>query len=295
MSVKSLYHDGDMDVTERIRLGILLALGAAALVLAFTPASIETESVLKVHFLDVGQGDAILIQTPDGKEMLIDGGRDQTVLTQLADTLPLFHRSLHMVVATHPDLDHIGGLIDVLRTYEVESLLITNNAGDSAAAETFTSLVNAEQAELYFAQAGQSIALGASTTITVLSPFGDVSMIESNNSSIVLRVSYGNIDFMLTGDAGVGVEEYLVATYGAGLESEVLKLGHHGSRTSTSDAFLTTVQPQVAVVSAGLNNSYGHPHAEVVSRVAAKQIDIVETAEEGTITFVTDGVTLWRE
>jgi competence protein ComEC len=152
-----------------------------------------------------------------------------------------------------------------------------------------------EGAVLHETQAGEVIMLGASTTLTVLSPAGDAADWESNNSSIVVKVSYGEIDFMLTGDAGVGIEEYLIEEYGEALDSEVLKLGHHGSRTSTAERFLQVVSPEYAVVSAGKDNRYGHPHTEVVEKVADYGSEIVSTAEQGTIIFKTDGENVWLE
>lgn len=250
---------------------------------------------LTVTFLDVGQGDAILIETPDGVQALIDGGPDGTVLRELARALPWGDRTLDLLVGTHPDKDHIGGLVDVLARYEVTQILTTENRGETMTASSYQDALVAESTNIMYARAGQVYQLGASTTLTVLSPARDPSMLESNTASIVIKLSYGETDFMLTGDAPQSIEDYLVVAYGGTLASEVLKLGHHGSKTSTSALFLDTVTPQFAVVSAGADNSYGHPHEEVTERVMGSGARLVNTATAGTITFVTDGTKVWQE
>ena len=250
---------------------------------------------LTVSFLDVGQGDAILIETQDGFEMLVDGGPNATVLRALSKQRSFFDREIDVVVTTHPDLDHIGGLVDVLKRYKVQTILRTENENDKSAAEAFAAAAQKEKAEEILADAGQVLQLGASTTIQIFSPTGDERQWESNTSSIVLRVVYGNTSFMLTGDAPQEIEDYLVKTYGAQLDSDVLKLGHHGSKTSSSDAWLDTVTPTYAIVSAGIDNRYGHPHQDVMQRVFARNIQTSHTGTDGTITFYSDGTKVWRE
>jgi len=249
---------------------------------------------LTVAFLDVGQGDAIFITTPDGVQVLIDGGPDAAVLRGLPQVMPLLDRTIDVVLATHPDKDHIGGLVDVFNRYSVGTIIQTENESDTAVASAFTFSAEAEVAERYLsARAGDVIFLGASTTLEIFSPASDPTNWESNNASIVARLTYGEINFMLTGDASSGIEEYLVGQYGDVLESEVLKLGHHGSKTSSAASFLDAVAPLYAVVSAGADNSYGHPHTEVVARVKERGIKILSTADRGTIVFKSDGARVW--
>ncbi len=262
--------------------------------LPFLQPKITSCECLEVSFLDVGQGDAILIETPDGFEMLVDGGPNAAVLRELSKERSFFDREIDVVVTTHPDLDHIGGLVDVLKRYKVQTILRTENENDKSAAEAFAA-AEKENAEEILADAGQVLQLGASTTIQIFSPTGDERQWESNASSIVLRVVYGNTSFMFTGDAPQEIEDYLVKTYGAQLDSDVLKLGHHGSKTSSSDAWLDTVTPQHVVVSAGLDNKYGHPHQDVMQRVFARNIQTSHTGTDGTITFYSDGIKVWRK
>lgn len=283
----------------RRRSAALLVLAAASLVPWLLPyvegggavvISADDSRYLRVHFMDVGQGDAILVQTPDGVQALIDGGPDSSVLRELSRELGYFDRSIDVIVATHPDKDHIGGLADVFERYAVANIVKTDNLSDTAVARMYESLVAAEGSNIIYANRGQRIALGASTTLEILYPEGEVRDLESNTSSIVAKLEYGSTAFMLTGDSPKSIEEYLVLTQGEHLHADVLKVGHHGSRTSTSELFLAEVSPQYAVVSAGRDNSYGHPHLEVTDALFNAGVETYSTAESGTITFISDGL-----
>lgn len=283
--------------TWRARLMSLVILTVAAVSIWLTgyteaPAS---SAEFSVSFLDVGQGDAILIETPGGTQVLVDGGADAGVLRELAAELPLFDSDIDMVVATHPDTDHIGGLVDVLERYDIGQILITENKGESAAARAFAGAAADEGAEIAMARRGQVWHLDASTTLAVLFPETDVSEMENNAASIVVQITYGDTSFLLTGDSPKRIEEYLVLAEGENLQSTVLKVGHHGSRTSTSELFLEEVDPEYAVISAGADNRYGHPHVEVTDMLFNHRIETLNTAEEGTITFVSDGKAVWVE
>lgn len=290
--VFALYHGGMSLLQSRI---VALAVVSTFVIVIWTwpfigvQATPSTCECLRVYFLNVGQGDAILIETPDGVQMLIDGGPDTTVLQELSRVMGPFDRTLDVVVATHPDLDHIGGLVDVLERYEVDNILMTENEHDTPAAAAFKKAVVAENAIVTYADAGQQFLLGNSVEVMIFSPYGDERLWESNNASIVMQVRYGDTSFMLTGDASAQIEDYLVEVYGTVLQSDVLKLGHHGSKTSTSQLFLDTVSPQYAVVSAGVGNRYGHPHQDVMARVFGRKIQSFHTGTDDTVTFESDG------
>jgi len=258
----------------------------------------QSSGLLEVSFLDVGQGDAILIESPIGYQVLIDGGRNnRAVLRELPKAMGFFDRSIDMVVATHPDSDHIGGLIDVLKRYEVATVLMTNNEGGTPAYDAFIEAVKKEGATILDAKRGQVYDLGVgetgSTTLTILFPDRDVRTLENNTSSIVARLSYGEADMVFTGDSPSAIERYLVALDGTALRSEVLKLGHHGSRTSTDAQFLEMVQPKYGIISAGKDNEYGHPHREVMDLLAQYNVEPRNTADVGTITLISNGKELW--
>ncbi len=261
--------------------------------LIFSTDTATSGSVLEVHFLDVGQGDAIFIETPDQVQILIDGGPDGSVLRELGAVMSPFDKTIDVVLATHNDKDHIGGLVDVLARYQVSAIMRTNNQHETSVVEQFVKQIETEQAVMISPKVGERYIMGASTTLTVFSPAGDVSNYESNASSLVVKIEYGDTSFFLTGDASVGIEEYLALAYPEELKSTVLKLGHHGSRTSSSDLFLASVSPSYAIVSAGQGNSYGHPHSEVVENVREVNSQLLSTAEVGRITFLSDGERVW--
>ncbi len=250
-------------------------------------------SYLSVSFLDVGQGDAIFIETPDGVQMLIDGGPDGSVIRELAKVMKPWDRTIDIVVATHADKDHVAGLIDVLDRFDVSLIIMTTNNHDTSVASVYRQMVAQEGADIVYAEAGQSWQLGASTTVHVYSPAGDATLWESNASSIVTQIVYGETAFMLTGDAPLATEDFLVREHGERLRSNVLKFGHHGSRTSTSELFVKTVAPQYAVASAGRDNRYGHPHPEPVTNASRAGALVLSTAERGTITFYSNAEEVW--
>lgn len=262
-----------------------------------SPSSTASDhsSYLLVSFLDVGQGDAIFIETPDGVQVLVDGGPDSSVLRELGEVMGVRDRTIDIIVGTHPDKDHIGGLVEVLERYEVGAIVKTENMSDTNVAAAYAAATAQENAEIIYARRGQTLTLGASTTLRILFPETDPTDMESNTSSIVLQLSYGDIDFLLTGDSPKNIEEYLVLAEGENLESEVLKVGHHGSRTSTSELFLDEVAPQYAVISAGADNRYGHPNVEVTDMLFNKRVETLSTAEQGSITFLSDGKEVWVE
>lgn len=280
-----------------MRLMVLLVLTGVGVVVwlpAFGWAE-RGQPQLAIHFLDVGQGDATLIETPEGLQVLIDGGRDSGVLRALGSVMRVGDMTIDMVVATHPDSDHIGGLIDVLERYDVGVILMTENEGESSAAAAYAAAAATEGADIVMARRGQSFSLGASTTLEVLFPDTDPTDMESNTSSIVLQLEHGHTRVMLTGDSPKNIEEYLVLTYGEHLKSDILKVGHHGSRTSTSELFLAEVDPDYAVISAGTDNQYGHPHVEVTDLLFNYGVETFNTADAGTITFLSDGIALSTE
>lgn len=278
----------------KLRAIILVLHAFCALAVFFVP--LETGRVahayLKVDFLDIGQGDSILIEAPGGRQVLIDGGPDGTVLERLSEVMPFGDHSIDMVVGTHPDKDHIGGLIDVLRHFDVGTILTTENRNDTQASAMYESLKEKEGAQIVNARRGMLFTLDASTTLRVLYPDRDPSAMESNESSIVLQLRYGSTTFLFTGDSPKDVEAYLVANDGANLRSTVLKAGHHGSRSATSELYLDAVDPQYAIISAGKNNRYGHPTKEVMDRLVAHHVMIYSTIDDGTIELLSDGKTI---
>ncbi|MDB5245140.1 MAG: Competence protein ComEC [Parcubacteria group bacterium] len=251
---------------------------------------------LRVSVLNIGQGDSILIQGPTGIDMLVDGGPDHSVLRQLPKELGLFDRSIDMVVETHPDKDHIAGLSDVFARYKVSYFMSPGIPNDTAPTLALEHAVAIEpDVQAFIARRGMRIHLGGGAYADVLFPDRDESTQKvTNDGSIVMHIVYGTTSFMLTGDLPSTQEDYLVAldAGNGNLQSTVLKAGHHGSKYSTDDAWLAAVHPSMVAISAGKDNTYGHPNPDAIARIKNEGARILSTIDSGTLHFVSDGVSV---
>jgi competence protein ComEC len=269
-----------------------------AAILMWSVALTMPDGKLHVSFLDVGQGDAILIQMPNGQDILIDGGPDpQKINLELSERLPFWDRTIDLVVCTQPQADHITGLVEVLQRYKVKQVLEPGVSYNSSIYQEWCNLVEEKQIKRDKAQAGQEIDLGNGIRLEVLNP--PVSLWEGtsddvDNNGVVLRLSWGKVSFLFTADIREEVEFELIGQR-ASLKSTVLKVSHHGSKTSTTSQFLAAVAPEVAVISVGEDNPFGHPSPEVVERLIDRlgEDNVYRTDEDGTIEFITDGEKLW--
>jgi competence protein ComEC len=252
--------------------------------------------VLTVAFLNVGQGDAIFIEAPNGNQMLYDAGPPSgAVLRALGEVMPFYDRSIDIVVFSHPDMDHIGGFLDVLDRYKVDVALEPGASSTNGVWSEAERSIKAHGIVHLLARKGMTIDLGGGVQADILYPDRDMTNMETNSASVVMRIRYGETAFLLSGDLPSDLEEYEVAIYGDRLHAQVLKLGHHGSRTSSSGTWLAAVHPDIAVVSAGLNNRYGHPHKEVLALLDELHIPHLVTFNEGTIRFESDGTNVARK
>ncbi|MCM0625266.1 MBL fold metallo-hydrolase [Lysinibacillus sp. OL1_EC] len=260
--------------------------------LAGCTEAVKTEKIpvtagheMQVHFIDVGQGDSILIESPSGKTMLIDGGvkgAGQQIVSYLKE---LGINKLDIVVATHPDADHIGGLIPVLDNMTIEQFYDSGKVHTSQTFEEMLTRIDEKNIPYHVPKIGDDIEFDKDVNVKVLNANDQAT--DNNDASIVLKMTYGNVSFLLTGDAGVALEKEMLQY---DVKATVLKAGHHGSNTSSSEEFIQAVKPKVAILSYGEDNKYGHPHAEVVDRLQAIGSKIYATADLGTITVSTDGV-----
>lgn len=269
--------------------------------------SLTENNYLKVDFLDVGQGDSIFIETPEKHQILIDGGPNSTVLQKLQDLMPFFDRSIDLVILTHPESDHMRGLIDVLQRYKVDYVLWTDIARNTPEFKKWVSVLNSKKnpnanfsASIFFGQnatrvitayAGAKIRAGKAE-IDILYPFENLSGKEfkktSNDTAVVSRLVFGQDSFLFTGDISSAAEKKLVSEKNI-LASDVLKVAHHGSKYSTSDLFLENVKPKIAVISVGAKNTYGHPTLEVLQKLQKFGIQTLRTDTNGDIKMVSDG------
>lgn len=253
---------------------------------------------LRVSVLDIGQGDSILVQGPTGIQMLVDGGPDHSVLRQLPKEMGLFDRSIDLVVETHPDKDHIAGITDVFGRYAISYFLSPGIPGTTATAKGLAqAVIDEPNVHSLTARRGMRIHLGGNAYADVLYPDRDVLHLDTNEGSVVMHLVYGSTSFMLTGDAPSDIEDHLVAIDASDgeLPTTVLKAGHHGSKYSTDDAWLAALHPQFVAISAGANNTYGHPNPDAISRIKSEGSKILSTIDFGTLRFVSDGKTVIRQ
>ncbi len=247
---------------------------------------------LEVTFLDVGQGDAILIRTPQNQKILIDAGPAGKILPPLADELGFFERKISLVVLTHPDTDHIAGFTEVLKRFEVEHVLLTGVQHPTEWYAEILRQIAEQQIPTILANAETDFDFGG-VVLDVFWPLENLvgkTPADSNAASISTRLLFGETAVILTGDLDINSEQEILQTP-QNLSAQILKLGHHGSRTSNSPEFLAAVNPNIVIVSASEENKFGHPHTEVLERV--KDLQILETAKEGSVKLVSDGVK-WR-
>lgn len=221
--------------------------------------------------------------------MLIDGGKNRKVVSELGKLMPFGDRSIDILISTHPDADHIGGLPEVVSRYQVGLYLEPGVESDNSLDDELNTRLDKKKVERLLARRGQVIDFGDGVKLVILFPNTDVSSWETNDASIVAKLVYGQHSFLLTGDSPIKTENILLKLDPATLDVDVLKAGHHGSRTSTSLSFAQAASPAYTIISAGKDNSYGHPHQEVLNILQKVGSQIVSTAQEGTITFVTDG------
>lgn len=241
---------------------------------------------MEVHFIDVGQGDSILIQTPDGANILIDAG-----IQSAGEKVVSFLKSkdvgkLDLVVATHPHADHIGGLIPVLNAFKVDKFVDSGNAHTTQTYIDLLTIIDKKDIPFEIPSIGQVYHFDNDFKMTVLHV--DSNAIDLNDASMVIKADYHHVSFMLTGDAEQDIENSLTAS-SFDLKSTILKAGHHGSHTSSTQAFLNVVKPDATILSYGKGNSYGHPHIDAVNRLRQVGSDIYSTAASGDITVKTNG------
>lgn len=248
---------------------------------------------LKVTFFDVGQGDSALIQTPYGQDIVIDGGPDNSVIEKLGENLGFFDNDIELMILTHPHADHVTGLIEVIRRYDVEKIIYTGIDYDSLVYETFLEEAKKEEGvQIIIADKKQRIFLGDNLYLDILFPESNITKETNNNvnnTSVVSRLVYNEESFLFMGDAERELENEIIDD--GGLESDVLKLAHHGSKTNDQE-FINIISPEYTVISVGKDNKFGHPNAGVLDMLSGAGSKIFRTDEDGDIRFVSDGVEL---
>lgn len=250
---------------------------------------------LEVTFFNVGQGDSIFIETPNNNQILIDGGPNSIILQKLSEEMPFYDRTIDLIILTHPEKDHLAGLLEILKKYKVENILWTGVVRKTPEWEEWERLIKNEGANIEIAKIGQRIILEETPDIfiDILNPsenFAGLELGDSNDTSVVSRLVFENKSFLLTGDITIKVEQELI-NRDIYLDSDVLKVAHHGSKTSTSPEFLEKVSPDIGIIQVGKNN-YGHPQPSVLANLGQFGIQILRTDINGDIKIISDGTNL---
>jgi competence protein ComEC len=282
-------------VTDRLSTKAVLVGLFLVGVVSWMGATATPDGWLHVVFFDVGQGDGIFIATPSGRQAVVDGGPSPSAMADaVGRRMPFWDRSLDLVILSHANDDHLGGLIPILERYEVAHAVQPRDPHFTAAYSRWHDLLQEKGIDTHWGRAGMRIHLGDGVWLEVLNPPAvswQATDADGNNNSVVVRLTYGETTFLLTGDIGAEVEGWLLMHQP--VQAQVLKLAHHGAKTSTTEAFLSVVDPWVAVVSVGADNGFGHPSGGVIDRVAEAGIRLYRTDVHGDIEFVSDGRRLW--
>src|SRR3989344_4753337 len=250
----------------------------------------HSQKFLTFGMLDVGQGEALYIESPNGAQILFDAGPARKVLSPLARVMSPFDRTLDAVVITNPDADHIGGFAEILKYYQVGLVLEPGTQNSSKTFQNLKIKIQNKKIPDILAKRGMRIDMGDGAVIDILFPDRVVSTWTTNDGSVVARLSYGGTSVMLTGDATSKTEKIVLANNAqTEIKSKILKVGHHGSRSSSSAAFLEAVAPDYALISLGKGNSYGHPHPEVLETLNKFSAKIFRTDLLDTIILKSDG------
>lgn len=252
--------------------------------------------VLRFDFLDVGQGDAILITSPSGFQILIDGGPDQAVLGQLRSAMDASDRYIDMIILSHPDADHLTGLVDVLRDYQTKRVFMPDVSKETSLYRAWNELLAEHSVEVNVVSRPHTIRLPDGIALHMIHP-GPQTFHHGeavNDASIVIRLEYGRRSFLFTGDIESEIEERLVKDWLEALDADMLKAPHHGSDSSSTPAFLKAVSPALSVIQVGKQNKYGHPSPIVLDRYRRQSIDVWRNDTEGSIRFETDGAAMWK-
>jgi len=272
-----------------IHLVLLLCLS----VFAFSThsAASQKDGLLKIYFFNVGQGDSIFIETPSGHQILIDGGPGGKVLSKLGGVMPFYDKNINLVVMTHPDADHASGLVEVLEKYEVENVVFSDIESEKALYLAWKELVEKEGANIIDPILGKIIDLGDGVILHIIYPSESLTgqrFDKTNNNSIVAMLDYKDLEVLLTGDIEVKGERAILIE-GVDVDADILKIAHHGSKTSSMEEFLSAVSPEVAVIQVGAENRYSHPTEEVLKRLDDFGIKYYRNDLDGDIKITSDG------
>ncbi|MBL7058051.1 MBL fold metallo-hydrolase [Patescibacteria group bacterium] len=284
--------------TKKIRKRLLItAILVVNTALIYYWLFVNLNANLSVSFLNIGQGDAILIQTPGEQNILIDSGDGVKIIEELSTKLDWFDRQIDLFILTHPHNDHIGGAIEVIKRYKVKEIMYTNVSYDSPLYLALLSIIKEKNIKTLVIDAPININFGNNCALSIIYPFEDISAKEFeniNNSSVVSRLDCENKKFLLAGDVELEIEEILVEAE-MDLKADVYKASHHGSDTSNGQAFLDLVQPEITIIQVGADNTFGHPSLRTLNRLERIGSKVYRNDLDGTIElYINNGELLYR-
>jgi competence protein ComEC len=255
----------------------------------------NSQKLLTFVMFDVGQGDALFVESPTGTQILIDSGPPRTILSNLSSVMSPFDKHIDAIIITNPDADHIGGFMDVLNNYKVDYVFEPGTINDSKIYQNLQQEIQNKNISNILAKKGMTLDLGGGVFIEILFPDRDVRTWVNNEGSVVARLVYGNNSIMLTGDATSVTEKIILKENSvSNLKSNILKVGHHGSRTSTSQSFVKAIAPSSALISNGKNNNYGHPHKKTLQTLEKFGVKVFRTDLLGTIIMKCDRIQICK-
>lgn len=250
---------------------------------------------LLFYVFDVGQGDGLMIRTPGRQTIVVDGGYDNQIIYKLGQYLPFYERTIDLLVLSHPDADHLAGLVETLRRYDVKNILANNVEHKSATYAEWREEIYKSGINYLEAGVVKEIKIDNNLILSILYPVEIISgaVKEVNATSIIFAIEYGDSSILLTGDTTKEVEKFLVSQNKLS-QFDVLKVAHHGSDTSSDQSFLETIKPKLAIISSGRDNKYGHPHQAVLDRFIALGISYINTAVQGDIVVAINGLDIYQ-
>ncbi len=276
-------------IRQYLRWYVLLLLVILSVCIWYAVLHEDRGNKLTVTFLNVGQGDSTFIESPTGTQVLIDGGPNNNLMKEISSVLPWYDRKVDMLVIANTDRDHFEGFIPFLKKFSAGVVVEPGTTNSNEVYKILEQEIADKKIPKVIARRGQIIDIGGGAYIQILFPDRDVSGLDTNSGSIIMRLVYGDTSIIFQGDSPSNMEQYLVGLDGSNLKSTILKVGHHGSKTSSSEEYVKEVSPKWAVISVGSGNTYGHPTQETLDALRKYKATTLATCAMGRITFNSDG------
>ncbi len=274
----------------------VLVIITSFLLIKFTTSEIDDN--FHLYFLDVGQGDALYARDKSGNDILIDGGPDLSVLTGIGNAMLYNDRVIDYLVLTHPHADHLFGLVEVVKRYEVKNIILTDAIATTQEYQEFLNIIKDKNIHTILANNGEIYKIGDNFNFQIIYPdesFKDTNIKNLNNTSIVGKIIFGSVSIQATGDAEKDLQGKIANKYCDQLSSNIIKIAHHGSKNGINTNFFNCVNPEMAIISVGVDNKFGHPHQETLDFLNKNNVKTIRTDEQGTIEIISDGVNFWQK